>query len=65
MLAELLLTVALSAPQCKVVWRDAGNGKRYESKAMDCQEAKKRRDWMEEKKPGLEVWVEQVKGRKK
>lgn len=64
MFASLVLMAALAA-QCKVVWRDAGNGKRYESKAMDCEEAKKRRDWMAEKKPGLEVWVEQVKGRKK
>jgi hypothetical protein len=58
MITSLILMIALAAPQCKVVWRDSGNNKRYESKAMDCPEAKKRRDWIAERKPGLEVWVE-------
>lgn len=65
MFASLVIMAALAAPQCKVVWRDAGNGKRYESKAMDCTDARKRKDQMERDKPSLEVWVEEVGGRKK
>lgn len=64
MIAQLLLAVLLVAPQCKVVWRDAGNGKQYESKVMTCAEARKERDRIERQRPSLEVWVEEV-GRKK
>lgn len=64
MILELVLASAL-AIQCKVVWLDAGNGKRYETVPMSCPEAHRRKEIMEQQKPSLRVWVERAKGRKK